>query len=154
MKSWWTALHFIQPRWLWLLLAVPLIYLSFRIHHDVRARWKRYIDPDLLDHLIVAPKRRYRLRPIHMICLLIALGGNRKRPPRTSTKESTGKPSFLEQSDDEELTQHTNALTSNLFAKVPSGSWNGQVMANHLRRHRKLSFAPASARSTAIAQPE
>jgi hypothetical protein len=49
--------------------------------------------------------------------------------------------SFLEQSDDEELTQHTNALTSNLFAKVPSGSWNGQIMANHLRKHRKLSFA-------------
>jgi Ca-activated chloride channel homolog len=94
MKSWWAALHFIQPRWLWLLLAVPLIYLSFRIRHDVRARWKRYIDPNLLDHLLVAPKRRYRLRPIHMICLLIALGAvalagptwRRQQPPFTEDK--------------------------------------------------------------------
>jgi Ca-activated chloride channel family protein len=94
MRNWWAALHFIQPHWLWLLLAVPLIYLSFRIRHDVRARWKQYIDPDLLDHLIVAPKRRYRLRPIHMICLLIALGAialagptwRREQPPFTEDK--------------------------------------------------------------------
>src|SRR5580704_7522002 len=94
MKSWWDALHFIQPRWLWLLLAVPLIYLSFRIRDSVRARWKRYIDPDLLDHLIVSPKRRWRLRPIHMICALITLGSialagpawKREQPPFTEDK--------------------------------------------------------------------
>jgi len=94
MKEWWAALHFIQPRWLWLLLAVPLIYLSFLIRHDVRARWKRYIDPDLLDHLIVTPRRRWRLRPIHMACLLILLGTvalagptwRREQPPFTEDK--------------------------------------------------------------------
>jgi len=94
MRDWWTALHFVQPRWLWLLLAVPIIYFSFYIRHDVRARWKRYIDPELLDHLIVSPKRRWRVRPIHMICVLIALGAvalagptwKREQPPFTEDK--------------------------------------------------------------------
>ena len=94
MRDWWTALHFIKPEWLWLSLAVPLIYLSFYIRHDVRARWKRYIDPELLDHLIVSPKRRWRVRPIHMICMLIALGSialagptwSREQPPFTEDK--------------------------------------------------------------------
>jgi Ca-activated chloride channel family protein len=94
MKDWWAAFHFIQPRWLWLLLAVPLISVSFRLRHDVRARWKRYIDPELLDHLIVTPRQRWRLRPIHMICLLIILGAialagptwKREQPPFTEDK--------------------------------------------------------------------
>jgi Ca-activated chloride channel homolog len=94
MREWWIALHFLQPRWLWLLLTVPLIYLSFYIRHDVRARWKRYIDPELLDHLIVSPKRRWRIRPIHMVCALIALGSialagptwRREQPPFTEDK--------------------------------------------------------------------
>jgi len=94
MKNWFEALHFIQPLWLWLLLAVPPIYLSFRIRDDVRARWKRYIEPELLDHLIVSPKQRWRLRPIHMACTLIALGSialagpawKREQPPFTEDK--------------------------------------------------------------------
>src|SRR5580692_12242690 len=94
MKNWWTAFHFIQPRWLWLLLAVPLVYLSFHLQHDVRERWKRYIDLELLDHLIVSPGKRWRLRPIHTICLLIALGAialagptwKRQEPPFTEDK--------------------------------------------------------------------
>ena len=57
MKEWWAAFHFLRPEWLWLLLAVPVIYLSFRFRDDARARWKRYIDPELLDHLIVSRKR-------------------------------------------------------------------------------------------------
>src|SRR5277367_3691981 len=94
MREWWAALHFLRPHWLWLLLAVPVIYLSFRIRDDVRARWKRYIDPELLDHLIVARKRRWRFRPIHMVCLLILLGAialagptwKREQPPFTEDK--------------------------------------------------------------------
>jgi len=94
MSEWWGAVHFLRPHWLWLLLAVPVIYLSFRIRDDVRARWKRYIDPELLDHLIVARKRRWRFRPIHMVCLLIFLGAmaiagptwKREQPPFTEDK--------------------------------------------------------------------
>jgi Ca-activated chloride channel family protein len=94
MKAWWEALHFIQPRWLWLLTAIPLIYLSFHLEHDARTRWKRYIDLELLDHLIVSPKKRWRLRPMPMICLLIVLGSfalagpswKREQPPFTEDK--------------------------------------------------------------------
>jgi len=94
MSDWWKALHFLRPLWLWLLPAAPVIYLSFRIRDDVRARWKRYIDPQLLDHLIVARRRRWRFRPIHMACLLIALGAvavagptwKREQPPFTEDK--------------------------------------------------------------------
>jgi hypothetical protein len=62
MSELWTAFHFLRPQWLWFLLAVPLIYLSFRIRDDVRSRWKRYIDPELLDHLIVSRKKLWRSR--------------------------------------------------------------------------------------------
>jgi Ca-activated chloride channel family protein len=94
MREWWAALHFLRPQWLWLLLAIPVIYLSFHIRDDVRARWKRYIDPELLDHLIVGRTRRWRFRPIHMVCLLILLGAiavagptwKREQPPFTEDK--------------------------------------------------------------------
>ena len=94
MRAWWTALHFIQPRLLWMLTVVPLLYLSFRLRHNIRARWKRYIDPELLDHLIVPPHRRWRVRPIHTTCILISLGAialagptwKREQPPFTEDK--------------------------------------------------------------------
>src|ERR1700722_5710526 len=62
MSELWTAFHFLRPQWLWFLLAVSLIFLSFRIRDDVRSRWKRYIDPELLDHLIVSRKKLWRSR--------------------------------------------------------------------------------------------
>jgi Ca-activated chloride channel family protein len=94
MSEWWASEHFLRPQWLWLLLAVPVIYFSFRIRDDVRSRWKRYIDPELLDHLVVSRKRRWRLRPIHMVSLLILLGAvaiagptwKREQPPFTEDK--------------------------------------------------------------------
>ena len=94
MNAWWTAFHFLRPHWLWLLLSVPVIYLSFHVRDDMRARWKRYIDPELLDHLIVVHKWRWRFRPIHMVCLLITLGSiavagptwRREQPPFTEDK--------------------------------------------------------------------
>jgi Ca-activated chloride channel homolog len=90
----WAALHFLRQQWIWLLLAVPIIYLSFYIRDDARARWKRYIDPELLDHLIVTRKQRWRIRPIHGVCLLILLGAiamagptwKREQPPFTEDK--------------------------------------------------------------------
>jgi Ca-activated chloride channel homolog len=94
MSEWWASLHFLRPRWLWLLLAAPVIYLFLRIRDDVRSRWKGYIDPELLEHLIVSRKRRWRLRPVHMISLFILLGAvaiagptwKREQPPFTEDK--------------------------------------------------------------------
>lgn len=93
-REWFHALHFLRPQWLWLLVAVPLIYLSFRVRDSARARWKRYIEPDLLDHLLVSRRRRWRFRPIHMVSLLIILGAiaiagptwKREQPPFTEDK--------------------------------------------------------------------
>src|SRR5271170_1325856 len=94
MSESWASVHFLRPQWLWLLLAAPVIYLSLRLRDDVRSRWKRYIDPELLEHLIVSRKRRWRLRPVHMISLLILLGAvaiagptwKREQPPFTEDK--------------------------------------------------------------------
>jgi Ca-activated chloride channel homolog len=94
MSVWWAAVHFLRPQWLWLLLAAPVLYLSLRFRDDVRSRWKRYIDPALLEHLIVSRKRRWRLRPVHMISLVILIGAvamagptwKREQPPFTEDK--------------------------------------------------------------------
>jgi Ca-activated chloride channel family protein len=94
MSEWWSALHFLRPQWLWLLVAAPVIYVLHHVRDDVRARWRRYIQPDLLDHLIVSRKARWSFRPIHMACLLILLGGiaaagptwKREQPPFTEDK--------------------------------------------------------------------
>lgn len=94
MSEWWSAFHFLRSQWLWLLLAVPVLYFSFRVHDDVRARWKRYINPELLDHLIVKRGRRWRIRPIHAVCMVIVLGAiavagptwKREQPPFSEDK--------------------------------------------------------------------
>ncbi len=94
MKEWWSALHFLRPQWLWVLAAAPVIYFLHHVRDDVRARWSRYIEPSLLDHLIVTQKSRWRFRPIHMACLLMLIGAvaaagptwKREQPPFTEDK--------------------------------------------------------------------
>jgi Ca-activated chloride channel homolog len=94
MKEWMEALHFLRPHWLWLLTTVPVILLAHRFREDIRARWRRYIDPKLLEYLIVSPTQRWRFRPIHMICLLISIGSvglagptwKNEQPPFTKDK--------------------------------------------------------------------
>jgi Ca-activated chloride channel family protein len=94
MKEWLNALHFLRPDWFWFLAAVPVLLLSLRFSEDVRARWRRYINPELLEHLIVSPTRSWRLRPIHTLCALIVLGSvalagptwSREQPPFTEDK--------------------------------------------------------------------
>jgi Ca-activated chloride channel homolog len=94
LQDWLSAFHFLRPEWLWLLLAIPVIFLPLHFRDDVRARWRRYIAPELLDHLIVGQRRSWRYRPIHMVCLLIlfgtiALAGptwKQEQPPFTEDK--------------------------------------------------------------------
>jgi len=54
-----------------MMLAVPVFYLSLAIRDNARARWRRFIEPELLDHLIVSRRRRWRFRPVHLLSLLI-----------------------------------------------------------------------------------
>lgn len=94
MSTWWSALHFLRPQWFRLLVSLPVLYLSFRGRDNARARWRRYIDPELLEHLVVSRRRRFRFRPIHMVLLLIVLGTialagpswKREQPPFTEDK--------------------------------------------------------------------
>jgi hypothetical protein len=44
--------------------------------------------------------------------------------------------SFLERTNDDELTRQVNALTQILFANNPDLIWNGQLMSRHLKKHR------------------
>ena len=144
MSEWWTAFHFLRPQWLWLLLAVPAIYLSFRIRDDVRARWKRYIDPELLDHLIVARKQRWRFRPIHMVCLLIALGAvavagptwRREQPPFTEDKAPLVIALDLSQTMDAiDLDPTASGAREAEVARPAQGTKRGAHSSVCLRRH-------------------
>ena len=74
MKDWLGALHFLRPQWLWLLVSAPMIYLSASFRDDVRRRCERYIDAELLQHLIVTRKSSWQLQPIHTLLTLIVLG--------------------------------------------------------------------------------
>jgi Ca-activated chloride channel homolog len=84
-----TAFHFLRP--IWLLLLIPAVLLPFvwLRRNDMRARWRNIIAPHLLDHLIVGEKTRSRVRPVHTLSALIALGAiavagptwQQERPP-------------------------------------------------------------------------
>lgn len=69
-----SAFHFLRPLWLWLL--VPALGLPFvwRRRSDVRVRWRKFIAPTLLEHLLVGESRSYRLQPVHTLALLLAFG--------------------------------------------------------------------------------
>jgi len=68
------AFHFLRPQWLWVLLAAVALLLIVRWRDDVRRRWRDHIAPHLLDALVVEPRRRWRIRPVHLTALAIALG--------------------------------------------------------------------------------
>jgi len=86
-----TAFHFLRPLWLWLLVPAILLPVCWLRRHDVRARWRNIIAPDLLEHLIVGDSARRRVQPIHTLALLIAIGSiavagptwQQERPPFT-----------------------------------------------------------------------
>jgi Ca-activated chloride channel family protein len=86
--------HFLRPEWLWLLAAAPILYWLVRRREDARSRWRGVIAPHLLNHLLVGGKRRWRIRPVHLICLGLALAAlglagpawEREKPPFTQEK--------------------------------------------------------------------
>jgi hypothetical protein len=53
---------------------------------------------------------------------------------RSESEETLNR--FLQRCSDEELIQQIDALTEVLFAENPNATWNGQIMANQLRKHR------------------
>ena len=45
-------LHFLRPDWLWALLALPLLVLSWRVQRRRGSVWRGNVDPHLLPHLV------------------------------------------------------------------------------------------------------
>jgi Ca-activated chloride channel family protein len=88
------AFHFLRPAWL---LALPVALLLAWIvarREDVRSRWRGLIEPHLLDHLVVDPRARWRVRPVYATVLAIVAGAvaaagptwERERPPFVEDK--------------------------------------------------------------------
>lgn len=66
--------HFLRPWWLLALLPAGLLLWAMGWRDDVRKRWRRSIAPHLLDALVVDPRSRWQLRPVHLTSALMALG--------------------------------------------------------------------------------
>ncbi len=89
-----SAFHFLRPEWLWLLLPAGLLYLVVHRREDAVKRWKTIIAPELLSHLLITRRRRWRFRPVHSASLTlafasVALAGptwTREQPPFTEDK--------------------------------------------------------------------
>jgi Ca-activated chloride channel family protein len=89
-----SALHFLRPQWLLLLVPAALLYLIVLQREDVSKRWREIIAPELLEKLLIGRRRRWRFRPIHSTCLGIALAAigmagptwTRELPPFTEDK--------------------------------------------------------------------
>jgi len=86
--------HFLRPDWLWLLpVALALAWIVAR-REDVRSRWRGIIDPKLLDHLVVDPRARWRVRPVYVTVGAVIVGAiaaagptwQRERPPFVEDK--------------------------------------------------------------------
>ncbi|HKE43262.1 MAG TPA: VWA domain-containing protein, partial [Steroidobacteraceae bacterium] len=86
--------HFLRPLWLLALLAAIALAWVVARREDVRSRWRGIIDPALLEHLVVDPKSRWRVRPIYMTVAAIIVGSialagptwKRERPPFVEDK--------------------------------------------------------------------
>lgn len=65
--------HFIRP--LWLLALFPAVLLCWLIHlkQERYLSWTRFIDPHLLEHLIVDKNKQRKLRPIHVLFVVWVL---------------------------------------------------------------------------------
>ncbi|SNR81620.1 VWA domain-containing protein [Pseudomonas segetis] len=69
-----SALHFLRPLWLLLILpgiALPIIWAH---RHDLNRQLRGAIAPHLLKHLVIKPQDNQRLRPVHLLAALLILG--------------------------------------------------------------------------------
>jgi Ca-activated chloride channel family protein len=80
--------HFLRPWWLLMLLPALLVFLGLRFQESAAWKWRAVIAPHLLEHLVVSPAGRSRIRPLHLLTVLmvisvLALAGPtwRREPP-------------------------------------------------------------------------
>jgi Ca-activated chloride channel family protein len=88
------AFHFLRPAWLLALPAALVLAWIVARREDVRSRWRGLIEPQLLDHLVVDPRARWRVRPVYATVAAIIVGAiaaagptwRRERPPFAEDK--------------------------------------------------------------------
>ena len=68
------ALHFLRPLWLWALLPILGLSLLLWWRTDPNRPWKGVIAPHLLTHLRIGTSGRFRIGPIPLLGLALALG--------------------------------------------------------------------------------
>ncbi|WP_160106649.1 VWA domain-containing protein [Pseudomonas izuensis] len=66
--------HFLRPLWLLLLPFAVLLPLLWRRSRDLQRRLRSNIAGHLLPHLLMTPRDRHWLRPVHLVCTLLVLG--------------------------------------------------------------------------------
>src|SRR5262245_37126793 len=69
-----TSFHFLRPLWLAALLPVAAMVALIRHRQSAEAQWGGLIAPNLLQHLLVRPDRRWRLDPVYLVGFALALG--------------------------------------------------------------------------------
>ena len=62
--------HFIRPLWLLTLLPALLLFLLALRRQDRYSSWTKFIDKNLLDHLIVDNKKSRSIRPLHLLFMI------------------------------------------------------------------------------------
>jgi Ca-activated chloride channel family protein len=88
------AFHFLRPLWLLALPAALALAWIVARREDVRTRWRGLIEAHLLDHLVVDPRSRWRVRPVYATVVAIVVGAvaaagptwKRERPPFVEDK--------------------------------------------------------------------
>ena len=89
-------LHLLRPLWLWALVPAVLLWFGLWRLQDQAAAWKRFIDPHLLEHLIVGTRKRRLLRPVHLglvlwiLCALALAGPTWEREPSPFADDTAG----------------------------------------------------------------
>lgn len=92
--SWVGSFHFLRPEWLWALAPAALIVFLLWRQQIATARWRSLVAPHLLEHLVVRPENRWRLRPGYLLGVALALtalaaaGPSWRREPPPFTQDT------------------------------------------------------------------
>lgn len=69
-----SALHFLRPLWLLLILPAIALPILWARRHDLSRQLQGAIAPHLLQHLVIKPQDNQRLRPVHFLAAILFVG--------------------------------------------------------------------------------